>query len=59
MAKRCRRCQTVTSDQAPYCEACGIDFAAVPAVQPGTVRRLLVVSVMAVAIMALAYFRNC
>ena len=58
MAKRCRRCQSVTNDQAPYCEACGIDFSAVPAIRLGISRFSLFVTVLAI-ILLIAYFRNC
>jgi hypothetical protein len=59
MAKRCRRCQSVTNDQAPYCEACGIDFSAVPAIRLGGMRRFsLSVTVLAIVLFT-AYFRNC
>jgi hypothetical protein len=60
MAKRCRRCQTVTNNEAPYCEACGIDFSAVPAIRLGRVRRFLSLSFLVLATVLLtAYFRSC
>ena len=59
MAKRCRRCQSVTNNEAPYCEACGIDFSAVPAIQLGKLKPVLTLSVMVGAILAIAYLRNC